>query len=94
MSWIKGIREQPWRVTVAAVAGLLVAITVAGLVGLLLIRSIENVTDEALRYDVNLEDEGDEAPSEPGATSGPDEGKGKGNGKGKGKDKAKGKKKD
>jgi len=60
MSWIKGIREQPWRVTVATVAGLLVAITIAGLVGLLLIRSIENVTDEALRYDVNLEDEGDD----------------------------------
>src|SRR5918997_2014117 len=60
MSWIKGIREQPWRVTVAAVAGLLIAITIAGLVGLLLIRSIENVLDEALRYDVNLEDEGDD----------------------------------
>ncbi len=60
MSWIKGNRQQPWRIAVAAVAGLLVAITIAGLVGLLLIRSIENVTDEALRYDVDLEDEGDD----------------------------------
>ncbi|HSK99111.1 MAG TPA: ATP-binding protein [Rubrobacteraceae bacterium] len=51
--------EQPWRVTIAAVGGLLVAIFVAGLVGLLLNRSVENVTDEA-RYDLELEDEGDD----------------------------------
>ena len=44
MSWIKGIREQPWRVTVAAVAGLLIAITIAGLVGLLLIAAWETLT--------------------------------------------------
>ena len=60
MSWFKGIREQPWRVTVAAVGGLLVAIIIAGLVGLLLNRSVERVTNEALRYDVQLEDEGDD----------------------------------
>lgn len=59
MSWIRGIREQPWRTTVAAVGGLLVAITIAGLVGLLLIRSVGNVNDE-LSYDVDLEDEGDD----------------------------------
>jgi two-component system, OmpR family, sensor histidine kinase VicK len=60
MSWFSGIRGQPWRVTMAAVGGLLIAIIVAGLVGLLLNRSIANVTDEALRYDVDLEDEGDD----------------------------------
>jgi two-component system, OmpR family, sensor histidine kinase VicK len=60
VSWIRDFRQQPWRITVVAVGGLLVAITIAGLVGLLLIRSIENVTDEALRYDVDLEDEGDD----------------------------------
>jgi signal transduction histidine kinase len=43
-----------------ALGGLLVAIIVAGLVGLLLNRSVENVTNEALRYDVQIEDEGDD----------------------------------
>ena len=60
MNGIERIREQPWRVAVAAVAGLLVAITIAGLVGLLLNRNVETVTNEALRYDVQLEDEGDD----------------------------------
>jgi two-component system sensor histidine kinase VicK len=60
MSWFKGIREQPWRITIAAVGGLLVAILIAGVVGLLLNRNVEKVTNEALRYDVQLEDEGDD----------------------------------
>jgi two-component system sensor histidine kinase VicK len=60
MSWFKGIREQPWRITIAAVGGLLVAILIAGVVGFLLNRNVERVTDEALRYDVQLEDEGDD----------------------------------
>ena len=59
LGWMRGIREQPWRITIAAVGGLLVAIFVAGLVGLLSNRSVENVTDQA-RYDLNLEDEGDD----------------------------------
>jgi two-component system sensor histidine kinase VicK len=60
MSWFNGIGERPWRITIAAVGGLLVAILIAGIVGLLLNRSVERVTDEALRYDVQLEDEGDD----------------------------------
>ena len=60
MSWFKGIRERPWRITIAAVGGLLVAILIAGVMGLLLNRNVERVTDEALRYDVQLEDEGDD----------------------------------
>jgi signal transduction histidine kinase len=60
MSWFKGIREQPWKITIAAVGGLLVAILIAGFVGFLLNRNVERVTDEALRYDVQLEDEGDD----------------------------------
>jgi two-component system sensor histidine kinase VicK len=56
---MRKIREQPWRITIAAVGGLLVAIFVAGLVGLLVNRSVENVTDEA-RSDLELEDEGDD----------------------------------
>jgi two-component system, OmpR family, sensor histidine kinase VicK len=59
VGWIGWIREQPWRITIAAVGGLLVAILVAGLVGLLVNLSVENVTDEA-RYDLDLEDEGDD----------------------------------
>ena len=52
--------DQPWRVTIAAVGGLLVAILIVGLVGLLVNRNVERVTNEALRYDVQLEDEGDD----------------------------------
>jgi signal transduction histidine kinase len=60
MSWFKGNREQPWRITIAAVGGLLVAILIAGVAGFLLNRNVERVTDVALRYDVQLEDEGDD----------------------------------
>ena len=60
MSWFNGIRERPWRITIAAVGGLLVAILIAGVMGFLLNRNVETVTDEALRYDVQLEDEGDD----------------------------------
>ena len=60
MSWFRGLREQPWRITIAAVGGLLVAILIAGVAGFLLNRNVERVTNEALRYDVQLEDEGDD----------------------------------
>ncbi len=60
MSWFKGIRERPWRITIVAVGGLLVMILIAGVVGFLLNRNVERVTNEALRYDVQLEDEGDD----------------------------------
>jgi two-component system, OmpR family, sensor histidine kinase VicK len=60
MSWFKGIRERPWGITIAAVGGLLVMILVAGVVGYILNRNVERVTNEALRYDVQLEDEGDD----------------------------------
>jgi two-component system sensor histidine kinase VicK len=60
MRWFRGIHEQPWRITIAAVGGLLVAILIAGVLGFLLNRNVERVTNEALRYDVQLEDEGDD----------------------------------
>jgi two-component system sensor histidine kinase VicK len=60
MSWFREIREQPWRITLVAVGGLLVAILIAGVAGLLLNRNVERVTEEALTYDVDLEDEGDD----------------------------------
>jgi two-component system, OmpR family, sensor histidine kinase VicK len=60
MSWFKGTRERPWRISIVAVGGLLVMILIAGIVGFLLNRNVERVTNEALRYDVQLEDEGDD----------------------------------
>ncbi len=60
MSWFRGLREQPWRITIAAVGGLLVAILIAGVAGFLLNRNVERVTEDALHYDVQLEDEGDD----------------------------------
>lgn len=60
MKSLTRIREQPIFVTLAAVGGLLVAIIAVGLVGLLLNYRIENVTEDALRYDVELEDHGDD----------------------------------
>ena len=59
LRWIEGGRGQTWRVTVVALAGLLAAITVAGVTGLLLNRNVQ-IANEALVYDVNLEDEGDD----------------------------------
>jgi two-component system, OmpR family, sensor histidine kinase VicK len=60
MSWLRQIREQHLRVAIAAVGGLLVASIIAGLVGLLVNQSVERVTDQALRYDIELEDEADD----------------------------------
>jgi signal transduction histidine kinase len=59
VNWLRDIREQPWRITIAAVGGLLVAIIVAGMVGFLLNERVDDAADEA-RYDVELEDEGDD----------------------------------
>lgn len=60
VNWPRRTRGRPWRIVIAAVGGLLVAILVAGIVGLLLNRNVEQVTQEALSYDVDLEDEGDD----------------------------------
>ena len=59
LGWIRDVREQPWRVTMMAVGGLLVAIIIAGLIGFWQTRNIERVADEAFSY-VELEDEGDD----------------------------------
>lgn len=60
MNWFNKTRERPWRITLVAVGGLLVAIVVAGVLGLALNRNVKEATDEALRYDVELEDHADD----------------------------------
>jgi signal transduction histidine kinase len=49
-----------WRVVVAAIGGLLGVIAIAGLAALLLTQSIAQVADQALRNDIELEDEADD----------------------------------
>jgi two-component system sensor histidine kinase VicK len=56
----KRIRSQPLQIAVAAVGGLLVFIAVVGVVGLVLNHRITDVTSQALTYDVELEDQGDD----------------------------------
>jgi two-component system sensor histidine kinase VicK len=56
----RGFGTHPWQIAIAAVFGLLVANVVGGLVALALNRSVHEVTDEAVRYDVELEDRGDD----------------------------------
>jgi signal transduction histidine kinase len=58
MSWFGGLGVQPWRIVVVAVSGLLVAIIIAGLVGLGLNQSIKDSVETSLGYDVELEDLG------------------------------------
>jgi signal transduction histidine kinase len=60
VSWFRDIRKHPWRITIPAVVGLLVAIMIVGVVGLFVNRSVEQVASNALRYDVELEDNGDD----------------------------------
>lgn len=60
MSWFRDVRKHPWRITIPAVVGLLVAIIVVGVVGLFVNRNLEQVASNALRYDVELEDNGDD----------------------------------
>ncbi|WP_119070326.1 sensor histidine kinase [Rubrobacter indicoceani] len=50
----------PWRVTVWALLGLLAAIMIVGLVGVFVNRDIRNAAADALEYDVELEDHGDD----------------------------------
>jgi two-component system sensor histidine kinase VicK len=57
---LKGSRSHPWRFAIAAVVGLLVVIVVDSLVGLALNQRVEQVVEQALVYDVELEDEADD----------------------------------
>ncbi len=53
-------QTRPWHITILAVGGLLGAIIIAGLVGLWLNHRVWQASDEGLRYDVELEDHGDD----------------------------------
>ena len=52
--------EQRWRVAVLAVGGLLVAIAIIGVVGVLINRNIHQAVENAITFDVALEDRGDD----------------------------------
>ena len=52
--------DRPWRLAVAAVAGLLVAIAVIGVVGILINRNIHQTVERAVVFDIELEDRGDD----------------------------------
>lgn len=60
MSWLRQPRIEPWRIANVSVGGLLIAIVVAGLLGLVINERVKHVTDRALEYDIELEDRGDD----------------------------------
>ena len=52
--------ERRWRFAVLAVAGLLVAIALIGVAGILINRNIHQTVEDAIAFDVELEDRGDD----------------------------------
>src|SRR5918992_3845126 len=52
--------DRPWRGTVMAVAGLLVAVAAIGVVGVVINRNIHQVVERAITVDVELEDSADD----------------------------------
>ena len=55
---VRGLR--PWRTAVVALAGLLVAVAVVGVAGILINRNIHQTVERAIAFDVELEDRGDD----------------------------------
>lgn len=60
MNWLRAWRRQPYWVETVALGGLLIAIAAAGLIGLGINNRVRAITNESLRYDVELEDRGDD----------------------------------
>jgi two-component system, OmpR family, sensor histidine kinase VicK len=60
MPWHSWLHARPWWLVSAALGGLLVAIAITGIVGLIINQRVQQVTENALRYDVRLEDLGDD----------------------------------
>jgi signal transduction histidine kinase len=54
------IDKRPWRIVAASIAGLIIAIAAAGVIVLLQVEEVMEVTDRALMYDLEVEDEGDD----------------------------------
>ena len=52
--------EQRWRLAVLAIGGLLVAIAIIGIVGIVINRNIHQTVEDAIAFDVELEDRGDD----------------------------------
>src|SRR5688500_4793862 len=52
--------DRPWRTAGAAVIGLLVAIAIIGVAGILINRNIHQTVERAIDFDVELEDRGDD----------------------------------
>jgi two-component system sensor histidine kinase VicK len=52
--------DQRWRTAVLAVAGLLIAIAIIGVVGIVINRNIHQTVEDAIAFDVELEDRGDD----------------------------------
>ena len=52
--------DRPWRTAVAAVVGLLIAIAVIGVVGIVINNNIHQTVERAIAFDVELEDRGDD----------------------------------
>jgi signal transduction histidine kinase len=55
-----GRTERRWRTAVLAVGGLLIAIAVIGVLGILINRNIHQTVEDAIAFDVELEDRGDD----------------------------------
>jgi signal transduction histidine kinase len=52
--------DQRWRTAVLAIGGLLIAIAVIGVVGILINRNIHQTVEDAIAFDIELEDRGDD----------------------------------
>ena len=53
-------RARSWWIVGASIGGLLLAIAIAGIVAIVENERVKDVTERALRYDVEIEDEGDD----------------------------------
>src|SRR5688500_6629727 len=55
-----GIGTRPWRIVAASIGGLILAIAAAGIVAIIENERVKDVTQRALRYDLEIADEGDD----------------------------------
>ena len=56
----KGEADRRWRTAVLAVGGLLIAIAAIGVAGIIINRNIHQTVEDAIAYDIELEDRGDD----------------------------------